>query len=215
MRVPVRVAVRRLLTAALLIPMLAASGGLSGCQWRPPAATVNDTEISVDQLQDDLETLQANPEIAGAFFQSSAGLLSSVSEDGAKVPAVLTADVLGAIILERLFEAAYARSDKRVSEESFAARKVELRQELDAFLGSPDVVEAAPDDYIERVLAREVRVRTLLEGVEDPAERQALVLAALGRGEVSVDPRFGVWDTTQFQVVTNDAVGVGPGVPAS
>ena len=215
MRVPVRVAVRRLLTAALLIPVLAASGGLSGCQWRPPAATVNDTEISVDQLQEDLETLQANPEIAGAFFQSSAGLLSSVSQDGAKVPAALTADVLGAIILERLFEAAYARSDKRVSEESFAARKVELRQELDAFLGSPDVVEAAPDDYIERVLAREVRVRTLLEGVEDPAERQAQVLAALGRGEVTVDARFGVWDTTQFQVVTNDAVGVGPGVPAS
>ncbi|MGD9750314.1 MAG: hypothetical protein AB7W59_04880 [Acidimicrobiia bacterium] len=176
--------------------------GLAGCRWRPPAASVDGEEITVDELKDDIDMLRDNPELAGLVF-------SVVPPEDAPVPADLTAQVLTMRIVEPMLADSYERSPNKLSAEDEAAQRQDLESQLLAALGGDQAtLDRIPDAYVDRLVGRLVHSTALFSDV--PAEeRPAVAQALFGSYDIEVDPKYGSWDPLNYQVVTNPV----PGAP--
>jgi hypothetical protein len=197
------VQVRKPLGVALAVLLVL---GLVGCRWRPPAATVNGHDITAEDLQDDIDTLRANPELAALIYPAS----GFGDGDDSTVPAAVTADVLTGRILEQLVADGYARSGRQLSSEEDAEQREALTADLlEALGGNQQTLDRLPDRYVERLVTRAVSVTALTRDLsqEDVSPTMRAVLA---QGEVTVDPRYGHWDAESLVVVPNPAPGDEP-----
>lgn len=192
-----RSAVRRVAAAVLAMLLLV---GLAGCRWRPPAASVNGDEISTDDLKADIDMLRDNPELANLVF-------TAVPPEGEPLPADLTAQVLTMRIVEPMLADSYERSPKKLSAEDEAAQRTDLESQLlDALGGDQAVMDRIPDAYVERLVGRLVHSTVLFSDIPSE-ERPAAAQALFGVYDIEVDPKYGQWDPTSFQVVTNPVPG--------
>lgn len=192
---------RRVAAAALSMLLVV---GASGCRWRPPAASVNGEEITAADLRSDIDMLRDNPELASLVF-------TAAPPEGEPVPADLTAQVLTMRIIEPMLADSYERSPKKLSAEDEANQRKDLEtQLLDALGGDPAVLDKVPDAYVDRLVGRLVHSTALFSDI--PAEeRQAAAQSLFGAYDIDIDPKYGTWDTTNFEVVTNPV----PGAPAA
>lgn len=192
----------------LLMSLLLVSS-LAACRWRPPAATVDGEAITEQDLKDDIDVLRNNPELASVLFSASGPI---GTDEDASVPSDLTAGVLTGRILGQLAADGYARSGKQLSPEDEQARRTELNDQLASLVGSQEVLDAVPDEYLNRIVERAMHVTTLIEGLEGQEANDALT-AVYSQGSVTIDPRYGTWDTSVFQVVVNPPPGVSGTTP--
>lgn len=188
---------RRILSALLSLSVVAA---LAGCQWRPPAATVNGEEITAADLEADVEVMRDNPELAAAFQLS-------VGAEGEPVPSQVTAQLLTIRIGEIVLSDAYERSADKLSAEDEQAQRDNINAQLLSAVGSQEAIDKIPESFRTRLLDRFVHSSGLLADVPDE-NFQAAVTALFGAYDVDIDPRYGTWDTTTFEVITNAPPGV-------
>lgn len=187
-----------------LLMSLVLMTSVAACRWRPPAATVDGHAITAQDLEDDIEVLRNNPELASTIFSTASELDADVD---APVPSSVTAQVLTGRILAQLAADGYARSGKQLTPEQEHARRTELTEQLASIVGSREALDAVPDEYLARIVERAMHITTLIEGVEDEQVNQTLT-AVYSQGDVTIDPRYGTWDPTVFQVVANPPPGV-------
>lgn len=192
---------RRILGAALSLLLLV---GLSGCNWRPPAATVNGTEITTSDLEEDLRMMRDNPELAAAFQLS-------VPPQGEPMPSAVTANLLTLRIAEVILAAGYRASDKQFTAEQAQQQRDLVLAELTTALGSQELVAKLPAAFVARLTERFVHSNALLGDVaqEDLANTVSLLFGAY---QVQVNPRYGAWDSASFEVVPDAPPAFGGGL---
>ncbi len=202
----------------VLMAALVASTGLSACRWRPPAATINGQEISAEELQADLRVLRENPGLVQAVFGGPAAIGDPEFGEGV-VPALVTASVLRYRIIEKLVIDAGNASTRRPDEQTLETTRKEVYDQLVALLGPPENLTAAganqatagqaelvkeldPDTL--RLVERRSRffayAAVLFDGLDDQ-QRAETEIRVVGGGEITIDPRYGSWDSASVQVV--------------
>ncbi|MFN0027268.1 MAG: hypothetical protein ACKV2O_08820 [Acidimicrobiales bacterium] len=220
---------RRALAPLLgLLVVLVASAGLSACRWRPAAVTVNGHEISAEDLQADLRVLRDNPALADGLVGGPGAIGGPELSDGV-VPSQVTAVLLTYRIIEQLVIDAGNASSSRPDDQTFETARKAAYDRLAALLGSAPTDPAADPTapaapaaqlvndadpatlgLLERRAIFEVHGAALLEGLDDQQQAE-IVTRVLGGGTVTIDPRYGTWDSVNVQVIlpglpTGDAV---------
>jgi len=190
--------VRRIVSAVLSLLVVA---GLAGCNWRPPAASVNGADITVADLQADLDLMRANPELAAAFQLA-------VPPEGEPVPSEVTANLLTLRIAEAILGQSYRSSDKKLTADEDQQQRSAVLQDLTAALGSEALVAKIPETFLSRLTDRFVHSNALLSDVPDE-DFASTVASLFGGFEVTVDPRYGTWDPANFEVVPDAPPTVG------
>ena len=189
---------RRILSAALSLLLVA---GLAGCNWRPAAATVNGAEITTADLQEDLTLMRESPELAAAFQLS-------IPPEGEPVPSGVTANLLTLLIAEAILAQSYRNSDKKLAADQEQQQRAKVLEDLTAALGSEALVAKLPPAFVARLTDRFIHSNALLSDV--PQEDFAATVTELFGGfEVTVDPRYGTWNSANFEVVPDAPPAVG------
>lgn len=176
----------------------------AGCsQWRPPAATVNQTGISGAAVEADARRLADNPALSVALYQQD---VSEIVTDN-RAPAELTTQLLTQRIRQEVLRSAVAERQLTIAEEARAA----ARQQLDDAVtrinagaatgqGALGTLDTAPADFVDRWVDFIAQSQALFADVA-PRDQAALVAEIFAGVDVDVDPRFGTWDEATFAVV--------------
>jgi len=184
--------VRRIVNVAMSLLLVA---GVAACQWRPPAATVGDTEITVAELDADVQMMREHPDLAAAFNLF-------LTPEGEPVPAAVTAQLLTLRIAEIVLAESYERSDNKLAADAEQELRDKIRAELAGALGSPEAVDELPSAFVQRLLDRFVHAEGLLGSVPED-EAQGAALALFDAFDIKVDSRFGTWDPEALEVTPN------------
>lgn len=191
---------RKVLVSAVAAAVLVA-GGCS--QWRPPAASVDGTDISAGAVERDAKALRDNPAFAVALLQQD---VSTVVTDK-RAPASLTAQLLTQRIRQEVLDRAIATRGIEVTDEDRAAARQQLAdavtqisQQGAAGPGATGSLDDVPADYVDRFVDFIADSQALFADVA-PEDQVALVEEIFSDVDVTVDPRFGSWDTSDYSVV--------------
>jgi len=173
-----------------------------GCSWRPPAAEVDGAAVPADRIVERVEMLRESTDFADVLLQDS-GLVARI--EGGRAPAALTAYLLRVEIYRRVLEAANARAGSTPSEEQVTAVADDLVAELeDLGIVVDDRIRAFAADIAQVFVGQQVYC-TGQGAASEEACALALDFLFVDR-EISVDPRYGVWDSLGRAVRAADGV---------
>ncbi len=175
-----------------------------GCSWRPPAAEVDGASVPAGRIVERVQMLQDNPDFADVLLQDP-GLVARI--DGGRAPQALTSYLLRIEIYRRVLEAANAQAGSAPSAEEVAVVGDDLVAELEGLgIVVDDRVQAFAGDVAAVFVGQQAYCAGQGAASED-ACALALDVLFVDR-EISVDPRYGVWDSLGRAVrATDGAVG--------
>lgn len=187
--------------------VLLASVGLllSGCAQMNSAATVGEEEITVKLLQSQVDSiLQARKGVDTSQMQLETG-------------EALTRDQLTFLIANLVIEELSKDAGIKISSTDLESYRQEIFQSIggEEMLPSVLVNAAIAPDALEDVLRRDLILRKLSAGAKDSGADDAtvnnLVQTAVTKKaselKITINPRYGVWDSNSFAVVAKDPAG--------
>ena len=178
---------------------------LSGCAQMNSAATVGEEEITVKLLQSQVDSiLEARKSVDTSQMQLETG-------------EALTRDQLTFLIANLVIEEVSKEAGIKVSTTDLELYRQEIYQSIggEEMLPSVLVNAAIAPDALDDVLRRDLIIRKLSAGARDAGSDDAtvnsLVQAAVTKKaselKITINPRYGVWDSNSFAVVAKDPAG--------
>jgi hypothetical protein len=175
----------------LALPVVAlAAASLTGCRSASPAITVDGTDISIADFEDDLEAIGSNE----WFTENQAALFTEdcAERTEAGEPCRLLPETVAQWASQRTFNAIIAAEADARGVEPTDAQRDDVRAQLpEGFLdGFP---KAFADRWVENDAIYAALVASL--PTDDPSVDPAAQLQTelLAEAEVTIDPRYGTW----------------------
>jgi FKBP-type peptidyl-prolyl cis-trans isomerase (trigger factor) len=184
---------------------IAATLALTGCSNVDSAATVGDTEISLTDLQAQIELINSERKsVDTSQMQLETG-------DG------LSRSQLSYMISNIVIEALAKDEEIKVSNSEIESYKAEIFTNIGGEENLPNVLVSAsiPSTAVNEVLRRDLILRKLTEkqvaaGADESsinAAIQKLVTDKANALKVTVNPRYGTWDSNTLAVVAAEPAG--------
>lgn len=184
---------------------IAATLALTGCSNVDSAATVGDTEISLTDLQAQIELINSERKsVDTSQMQLETG-------DG------LSRSQLSYMISNLVIEALAKDEEIKVSNSEIESYKAEIFTNIGGEENLPNVLVSAsiPSTAVNEVLRRDLILRKLTEkqvaaGADESsinAAIQKLVTDKANALKVTVNPRYGTWDSNTLAVVAAEPAG--------
>ena len=178
---------------------------LSGCSQVDSAATVGEMKIELSELQTQIDTILAErKDVDTSQMQLETG------ED-------LTRSQLAYMISNLIIDEVAKSENIEVSQSDLEAYKVEIYANIGGEANLPNILVNAsiPSSGLEVVLRRDLVLRKLSEretaaGGDSAAVNekiQSLVTDMANKLKVTVNPRYGTWDSTTLTVVAAEPAG--------
>lgn len=178
---------------------------LTGCSQMNSAATVGDVEITLKELQSQLDSILAQRE---AVDTSQMQLESGDA---------LARNQLSFMISNILIEEIAKDAEIKIAKSELEAYKVEIYQNIggEEMLPSVLVNAAIAPESLDNVLRRDLILRKISSAAKDAGSDDAainqliegLVSEKANSLKIVVNPRYGIWDSKSFAVVPAEPAG--------
>lgn len=178
---------------------------LTGCSQMNSAATVGDVEITLDELQSQVDSILAQrEEVDTSQMQLETG-------------DALTRNQLSFMISNILIDEIAKDAEIEIAKSELEAYKVEIYQNIggEEMLPSVLVNAAIAPESLDAVLKRDLILRKISSaaqeaGSDDAAINQlieGLVSEKANNLKIVINPRYGTWDSKTFAVVPAEPAG--------
>lgn len=191
--------------ALSLVAVLLSSITLAGCSQVDAAASVGDTEISLDNLQTEVDLILAERE---GVDTSQMQLESGDALTRAQLSYMISNLIIDGVAEDRNIE---------ITKSEIEAYKIEIYANIGGEANLPNVLVSAaiPSTALDQVLRRDLILRKISEseaasGADDAtinANIQKLVSDKATALKVTVNPRYGTWDAASLTVVPAEPSG--------
>lgn len=178
---------------------------LTGCSQMNSAATVGDVEITLKELQSQLDSILAQrEEVDTSQMQLESG-------------DALARNQLSFMISNILIEEIAKDAEIKIAKSELEAYKVEIYQNIggEEMLPSVLVNAAIAPESLDNVLRRDLILRKISSAAKDAGSDDAainqliegLVSEKANSLKIVVNPRYGIWDSKSFAVVPAEPAG--------
>jgi len=193
--------VKKILTALVVATGLL----LTGCSNVDAALTLGDTKVTTAELQTTVDLiLEERTKVDTSQMQLETGEL-------------LLRNQLNFQLLLTGFDEIATELDVQITSSEIATRRAEIveqvggAEELPRALASAAISSLDLDGYIRAILISNKLGQALVQSgvaeAEVESRVQQLLIAKLNELKVTVNPRYGKWDSTTGQIVAADAAG--------
>ncbi len=192
---------KRLFVALVAVLALA----LAGCSQVDDAASVGDTQISLDQLQTQVDSILAER----AKVDTSQMQLQEGEE--------LTRSQLSFLISNVIIEAIADDAGIEISKSDLDAYKIEIYQNIggEEMLPSVLVNAAIAPEGLDAALRRDLILQKLTTAATEAGSDDAAVNSLIQKLfndkanelKISINPRYGVWDAETLSIVDKEPAG--------
>jgi sugar diacid utilization regulator len=193
--------VKKILTALVVATGLL----LTGCSNVDAALTLGDTKVTTAELQTTVDLiLEERTKVDTSQMQLETGEL-------------LLRNQLNFQLLLTGFDEIATELDVQITSSEIATRRAEIveqvggAEELPRALASAAISSVDLDGYIRAILISNKLGQALVQSgvaeAEVESRVQQLLIAKLNELKVTVNPRYGKWDSTTGQIVAADAAG--------
>jgi len=178
---------------------------LTGCSKMSTAATVGSDEITLEQLQSEVDSILA----------SRKGVDTSQME--LETGEALTRSHLSIIIANRIIEEIAKDLKIDISKSDLDAYRLEIYANIGGEANLPSILVSAgiPKEAVDHVLRRDLIIRSITEaeksaGVDDAQINEDIKKLVADKSDalkIVVNPRYGKWDVTTLSVVETEPTG--------
>lgn len=178
---------------------------LTGCSQMDDAASVGDTQISLDQLQTQVDSILAER----AKVDTSQMQLQEGEE--------LTRSQLSFLISNVIIEAIADDAGIEISKSDLDAYKIEIYQNIggEEMLPSVLVNAAIAPEGLDAALRRDLILQKLTTAASEAGSDDAAVNSLIQKLfndkanelKISINPRYGVWDAETLSIVDKEPAG--------
>jgi hypothetical protein len=178
---------------------------VTGCSKVDSAATIGDENISVSELQSQVDLI----------LKERDGV--DTSQMQLEVGEALTRSQLSYMVSNLIIEALAKDENIEISNSEVEAYKVEIYNNIGGEANLPNVLVSAaiPSNSVDEVLRRDLILRKISDkqsasGADDStinAAIQKLVTDKAKALKVIINPRYGTWDEANLTVVATEAAG--------
>jgi hypothetical protein len=178
---------------------------LTGCSKMSTAATVGSDEITLEQLQSEVDSILA----------SRKGVDTSQME--LETGEALTRSHLSFIIANRIIEEIAKDLKIDISKSDLDAYRLEIYANIGGEANLPSILVSAgiPKEAVDHVLRRDLIIRSITEaeksaGVDDAQINEDIKKLVADKSDalkIVVNPRYGKWDVTTLSVVETEPTG--------
>lgn len=178
---------------------------LTGCSQMNSAATVGDVEITLEELQSQVDSILAQRETV------------DTSQMQLETGDALTRNQLSFLISNILIDEIAKDAEIEIAKSELEAYKLEIYQNIggEEMLPSVLVNAAIAPESLDAVLKRDLILRKISSaaqeaGSDDAAINQlieGLVSEKANNLKIVINPRYGIWDSKSFAVVPSEPAG--------
>ena len=178
---------------------------LTGCSQMDDAASVGDTQISLDQLQTQVDSILAE--------RSKVDTSQMQLQDGEE----LTRSQLSFLISNVIIEAIAEDAGIEISKSDLDAYKIEIYQNIggEEMLPSVLVNAAIAPEGLDAALRRDLILQKLTTAASEAGSDDAAVNSLIQKLfndkanelKISINPRYGVWDAETLSIVDKEPAG--------
>ena len=178
---------------------------LTGCSKMSTAATVGSDEITLEQLQSEVDSILA----------SRKGVDTSQME--LETGEALTRSHLSFIIANRIIEEIAKDLKIDISKSDLDAYRLEIYANIGGEANLPSILVSAgiPKEAVDHVLRRDLIIRSITEaeksaGVDDAQINEDIKKLVADKSDalkIVVNPRYGKWDVKTLSVVETEPTG--------
>lgn len=178
---------------------------LTGCSQMDDAASVGDTQISLDQLQTQVDSILAE--------RAKVDTSQMQLQDGEE----LTRSQLSFLISNVIIEAIADDAGIEISKSDLDAYKIEIYQNIggEEMLPSVLVNAAIAPEGLDAALRRDLILQKLTTAASEAGSDDAAVNSLIQKLfndkanelKISINPRYGVWDAETLSIVDKEPAG--------